>query len=84
MTLLTHEHCTCAQAAHINFATAANLTGRTMDPPMSPLEESRFLVYPDELHQVLAAVVGERHDAMVTETEDQMRPSSVSILRSGA
>lgn len=38
-------------------------------------------MYPDELHQVLAAVVGERHDVMVTETEDQMRPSSGSILK---
>lgn len=38
-------------------------------------------MYPDELHQVLAAVVGERHDVVVTETEDQMRPSSGSILK---
>lgn len=35
-------------------------------------------MYPDELHQVLAAVVGERHDAMV---KDQMRPSSGSIIK---
>jgi len=29
-----------------------------------------FLVYPDELHQVFDAEVGERHDAVVTDTED--------------
>lgn len=31
-----------AQAASINFATAANLTGGKIDPPMSPLEELKF------------------------------------------
>lgn len=41
-------------------------------------------MYPDELHQVLAAVVGERHDVVVTETEDQMRPSSGSILKAAS
>lgn len=39
-------------------------------------------MYPDELHQELAAVIGERHDVVVTETEDQMSPSSGSILKS--
>lgn len=42
MTLLTQSIVLAAQAAHINFATAANLTGgRTADPPISPLEEFR-------------------------------------------
>lgn len=43
MTLLTHEHCTCCPSRSHQFATAANLTGgRTVDPPISPLEEFRL------------------------------------------